>query len=172
MSDLIDTSAVIDAVAGYYRMSVCPGFWDWFAEALAAGDVVLIPQVRTELRAKDESLARWLGDSATVAVPATVLPIEQAYRRVLQAIGEMNCAPASAQKFLDGADFHLVAYALAGNHRVVSHEVREDPKKSLKALKIPDLCDNLDVSCTRLVRMLEERGARFEWAGRSPPGRR
>lgn len=172
MSDLIDASVVIDAAASYYRMSICPGFWDWLAAALADGDVVLISQVRAELLAKDESVAGWLGDSATVAVPATVLPIEQAYRYVRDAIDEMNCTPASVQKFLNGADFHLVAYALAGGHRVVSHEVREDPKKPLKVLKIPDLCDSLDIGCVRLVRMLEERGARFEWAGRSPPLRR
>lgn len=172
MSDLIDTSAVIDAAASYYRMSICPGFWDWLAAELAGGDVVLIPQVRDELRVKDESLARWLGGSATVAAPTTSLPIGQAYRSVREAIDEMNCAPASVQKFLNGADFHLVAYALAGSHRVVSHEVRAAPNKQQKALKIPDLCDSLGISCIRLVRMLEDRGARFEWAGRSPPERR
>ena len=26
MSDLIDSSAVIDAAASHYRMSICPGF--------------------------------------------------------------------------------------------------------------------------------------------------
>lgn len=172
MSDLIDTSAVIDAAASYYRMSICPGFWDWLAAALADEDVVLIPQVREELRAKDESLAGWLGGSATVTVPTTLLPIEQAYRRVREAIDEMDCAPSSVQKFLAGADFHLVAYALAGSHRVFSHEVRATPSKQQKALKIPDLCDSLDISCIRLVQMLEEHAVLFEWAGRSPLGRR
>ena len=172
MSDLIDTSAVIDAAASCYRISICPGFWDWLAAALADEDIVLIPQVRDELRVNDGPLARWLGGSATVATPTTLLPIEQAYRRVHEAVDEMDCAPASVQKFLDGADFHLVAYALAGSHRVVSQEVRAAPNKQQKALKIPDLCDSLNIGCIRLVQMLEDRGARFEWAGRSPPGRR
>ena len=166
MSDLIDSSAVIDAAASHYRMSICPGFWDWLAAASGEGSVVLMPAVRAELTAKDEKIERWLRDSATVSTPAIQLPIDEAYRTVRETIDGLDCTQSSVEKFVGGADFHLVAYALAGSHRVVTNEVREDPKKkSHRRLKIPDLCDRLEIACIRPVQMLEEHGARFIWAG-------
>ena len=165
MSDLIDSNVVIEAAVSHYRMSICPGFWDWLAATSAEGRVVLIPEVRAELTMGDEGLQRWLRDSATVSRPAIQSPIDEAYRAVREMIDGLDCTRSSVESFVRGADFHLVAYAFAGSHRVVTREVREDPKKSHKSLKIPDLCDRFDIACIQPVRMLEEHGARFIWAG-------
>ena len=163
MSDLIDTSAVIDAAAGYYRMSVCPGFWDWLTAALIDESVVLIPAVRDELTPRSPLLSRWLRDDARVSAPAIQTPLTDAHRIVRSAIQQLNCTSESREKFLAGADFQLVSYAVAGNHRVVTREVPEDPGKKHKRLKIPDLCDRLSVPCIGPFRMLREHGVRLEW---------
>lgn len=164
MSDLIDANVIIDANAHYYSMEFCPGFWDWLAVALADGSVALIPAVRDELTPRNPLLSRWLQEEARVSAPPTQTALTDAHRTVRSAIRQMDCAPASVQQFLAGADFQLVAYAVAGNHRVVTREIPEDPRKRNKRLKIPDLCDRLAVPCIGPFQMLREHGVRLEWA--------
>ena len=164
MSDLIDASVIIDANAHYYSMEFCPGFWDWLSAALTDGSVVLIPAVRDELTPRSPLLLRWLRDDARVSAPAIQTALTDAHRIVRSAIQQMDCTPESRETFLAGADFQLVSYAVAGNHRVVTREVPEDPGKRNKRLKIPDLCDRLSVSCIGPFQMLREHGVRLEWA--------
>lgn len=164
MSDLIDANVIIDANAHYYSMEFCPGFWDWLATALAGESVALIPAVRDELTPRNPLLSRWLQEEARVSAPAIHTALTDAHQAVRSAIQQMNCTPASVQKFLAGADFQLVAYAVAGNHRVVTRETREDPKANRKRLKIPDLCGRLSVPCIGPFQMLREHGVRLEWA--------
>ncbi len=164
MSDLIDASVIIDANARYYAMEFCPGFWDWLTAALTDESVVLIPAVRDELTPRSPLLSRWLRDDARVGAPAIQTALTDAHRFVRSTIQQMDCTSESREKFLAGADFQLVSYAVAGNHRVVTREVPEDPGKKNKRLKIPDLCDRLSVPCIGPFRMLREHGVRLEWA--------
>lgn len=164
MSDLIDANIIIDANAHYYSMEFCPGFWDWLAAALADESVALLPAVRNELTPHSPLLSRWLREDARVSAPALQMALTDAYRIVGSAIQQMDCTPESREKFLAGADFQLVSYAVAGNHRVVTREVPEDPGKRNKRLKIPDLCDRLSVPCIGPFQMLREHGVRLEWA--------
>lgn len=164
MSDLIDASVIIDANAQYYGMEFCPGFWDWLSAALTDESVVLVPAVRDELTPHSPLLSRWLRDDARVSAPAIQTALTDAHRIVRSAIQQMDCTPESRETFLAGADFQLVSYAVAGNHRVVTREVPEDPGKRNKRLKIPDLCDRLSVSCIGPFQMLREHGVRLEWA--------
>lgn len=60
--------------------------------------------------------------------------------------------------FLQGADYYLVAQALAGGHTVVTHEIAGN---SLKRIKIPDACLQLGVHCINPFTMLRTEGAEF-----------
>ena len=164
MSDLIDANVIIDANAHYYSMEFCPGFWDWLATALTDGSVALIPAVRDELTPHSPLLSRWLREDARVGAPTIQTALTDAHQIVRSAIQQMDCAPESRENFLAGADFQLVSYAVAGNHRVVARETPEDPRKRNKRLKIPDLCGRLSVPCIGPFQMLREHGVRLEWA--------
>ena len=164
MSDLINANVIIDANAHYYSMEFCPGFWDWLATALADESVALIPAVRDELTPRNQLLSRWLREDARVSAPTIQTALTDAHQAVRAAIQQMDCTPESRERFLAGADFQLVSYAVAGNHRVVTRETPEDPRKRNKRLKIPDLCGRLSVPCIGPFQMLREQGVRLEWA--------
>ena len=164
MSDLIDANVIIDANAHYYSMEFCPGFWDWLATALTDESVALIPAVRDELTPRSPLLSRWLREDARVSAPTIQTALTDAHQTVRAAIQQMDCTPESREKFLAGADFQLVSYAVAGNHRVVTRETPEDPRKRNRRLKIPDLCARLSVPCIGPFQMLREHGVRLEWA--------
>ena len=164
MNDLIDANVIIDANAHYYSMEFCPGFWDWLSTALADGSVALIPAVRDELTPRSPLLSRWLREDARVSAPAIQTALTDAHQTVRAAIQQMDCTLESRERFLAGADFQLVSYAVAGNHRVVTRETPEDPRKQKKRLKIPDLCGRLSVPCIGPFQMLREHGVRLEWA--------
>ncbi len=166
MSDLIDTNVLVRAVRSYYRMDFCPGFWDWLANAIASGDVVLVPEVRIEVMRADERLKTWLRNISIDQEVVTLMPIDAARRRVRAEIDQLDCTESSIQKFLDGADFHLVAYAFAGHHRIVTLEEKESPQARSKRLKIPDLCDVMGIDWTRTPHMLADHGVRLEWSGK------
>ena len=147
-------------------MDFCPGFWDWLAEALSSDVVVIVPEVREEMMKADGQLKAWLRNLALLQDVETVMPIDDARKIVRQEIDKLDCTPHSVQRFLDGADFHLVVYALAGRHRIVTLEEKESPDKTNRRLKIPDLCDVMSIEWTRTPHMLADHGVRLEWSKR------
>jgi uncharacterized protein DUF4411 len=70
---------------------------------------------------------------------------------------------AAVNKFLGDADFHLVAYAHAQGHIVVTNETGHAPgqQASLKRLKIPDVCTATGVNWTTVFKMLRTEKAVF-----------
>lgn len=60
--------------------------------------------------------------------------------------------------FLQVADFWLVAAALAGRHKVVTHEVTS---ASVRKIKIPNVCVGLGVEFLSPYQMLRREQARF-----------
>jgi hypothetical protein len=66
--------------------------------------------------------------------------------------------PAAINTFLQVADYYLVAYALAGQHIVVTHEVASP---STRRIKIPDACIGLGIQHMTPYEMLRREKARF-----------
>ena len=57
MRYLLDANVLISAKRDHYRMSVCPGFWDWLNLAHSQGHVYSIKKVHDEL--KHAALSQW-----------------------------------------------------------------------------------------------------------------
>jgi len=66
--------------------------------------------------------------------------------------------PAAVNTFLQVADYYLIAYAVAHNYTVVTHEIAAVSKKKIK---IPDVCIGLGVKCMSPFEMLRSERARF-----------
>ena len=64
----------------------------------------------------------------------------------------------SLSGYLQAADCYLVTHALAAGYGVVTHEVRS---ASRKKIKLPDVCDGLDVECLTPFALLRREQARF-----------
>lgn len=162
MADLLDTNVIVRCAIEYYRFTTFPGVWIWIDQALEQGTLVLIPEVRDELSSWGEPISSWLRERAVISVPDVLVDVTEARLRVGEATSMMDLHPDSVKQFLDKADADLIAYALAGGHRVVTFETRETSGKSSKRAKIPDVCDQLGVPSLNPFQMLEDHGAKFD----------
>ena len=114
-------------------------------------------KVRDELLAGNDELAGWarrcdenfflpLGEDTFAALSQTAEWTRGRYQ------------PSAIGDFLQGADYYLVAYALAHGHDVVTHEI---PSDSLKRVKIPTVCIGMNLRYTTPFEMLRRLQARF-----------
>ncbi|MFC2099725.1 DUF4411 family protein [Candidatus Bipolaricaulota bacterium] len=159
MPYLLDANVFISAKRDHYRMSVCPGFWDWLSAAHSHGHVYSIKKVSEELKKPGDSLSAWakgmpggffLGPGAGFGAAST------AVSRWVQA---QSYFPAAVSEFFSVADYWLVAQALETGYMLVTHEVpRPDAKRSVK---IPDVCNGVGVDWMNPFDMLELLGAQF-----------
>lgn len=159
MAYLLDANVFIEAQNTYYSFDVCPAFWEWLTAANAAGLLYSIEAVYDELRKQEDALAQWAAQRG----PAFFLPPDDAHQNALATVAQwatgQQYRPAAVHKFLGGADYYLVAYALAHGHVVVTREA--SASQSLKSIKIPDACAALSVTCTTPFSMLQQAGVRF-----------
>lgn len=158
MAYLLDANIFIQGKNLHYGFDFCPAFWDWLEEQNAAGRLASIEKVGDELQGHQDDLAVWAeARSAGFFLPPdqTVLP---ALASVATWANMQGFEPAAISTFLQGADYWLVAHALAHGFTVVTHEV---PSNSIKKIKIPTACVGLKVPSMSPYEMLRREKARF-----------
>lgn len=158
MAYLLDANVFITAKRVHYGFDFCPGFWDWILAQHEAGRVYSIERVYDELKDQQDDLAEWVK-----ALPATFFLKPDAetlphFAAVSAWASSQSYRTPAINDFLQTADFHLVAQARQGGHRVVTYEV---PGGSVKRIKIPDACLGLNVSYALPHDMLRREKARF-----------
>lgn len=158
MGCLLDSNVFIQAKNLHYGFDFCPAFWDWIVRAQAAGSVFSVERVRDELVGGADELAGWAQarpGAFFIAADATTLPSLQATTNWAVAAG---FEPAAVSTFLQGADYYLVAQALALGLTVVTHEIVAN---TVKRVKIPNACLGLGVPYMTPFQMLRTEGAKF-----------
>lgn len=158
MAYLLDANVFIQAKRLHYGMDFCPAFWDWLKEQNRAGKVFSIEKVGDELAAGDDDLTKWSADMGEDLFLAPDNAMLEALSRVSQWVQKQNYRPAAVSTFLQDADYYLIAYALAHNHVVVTHEVASD---GYKRVKIPNVCIGVRVKFLTPYMMLRKEKARF-----------
>ncbi len=158
MGYILDANVFIQAKNLHYGFDFCPAFWDWLVEKNAVGEVYSIERVGDELEAGKDDLAVW----AAARGPGFFVRPDTAMLSALRAVSEwvigQSYDPAAVHTFLQGADYYLVAQALAHTHTVVTHEIAST---SRKRIKIPDVCIGLGIKCVNPFEMLRRERARF-----------
>ena len=158
MPYLLDTNVFIQARNLQYGFDFCPAFWDWLDRQNEAGAVYSIRHVGDELAAGDDDLSDWAsarGEAFFLPPDNQVLPV---LPRVSAWAAGQSYEPAAVNTFLQKADYWLVAFALAHNHTVVTHEV---PADTIRKIKIPNACVGLNVRFMTPYQMLRHERARF-----------
>jgi len=156
MSWLLDTNVFLQAARREYGFDFCPAFWDWLAEAGETGRVLSTAKVLAELTPGD-AVGDWAAQHASLFHP--LQPMDgAALGQVADWARSGEYTATAAQGFLDAADSHLVAVALARGWTVVTHEV---PSNSKQRIKIPTACVALRVSFANPYEMLRKERARF-----------
>ena len=157
---LIDSDVFIDAKNGVFGFDICPGFWSWIVDANRRGIVFSVDEVKDELVKGEDELAEWARlQSADFFLKPDLIRSRPSFSEVSEwATHSDFFEMGAARKFLDGADYYLVAQAHALGFVVVTNEGVSDTPK---IIRIPNACDALKVKRARLHAMLRQEQARF-----------
>ncbi|MCY4325615.1 MAG: DUF4411 family protein [Betaproteobacteria bacterium] len=158
---LLDADAFIRAKRLHYGFDFCPAFWDWLIANHAKGKVFSVDKVSNELKVGADELGRWAaarGSSFFLKPDQTTVA---ALTQVSAWIASKDYSTQATAAFMNGADYFLVAQALAGKHTVVTHEIPA-PDTSKRRIKIPNVCAGLGVKCLSPFDMLRQEQARFQ----------
>ena len=158
MRYLLDANVLISAKRDHYRMSVCPGFWDWLDLAHSQGHVYSIKKVHDEL--KHAALSQWAKARPNTFFLSPGSNFGASSSSVSSWVQAQSYFQAAIFEFFNVADFWLVAQALEGGVTVVTHEVPAPDSKN--RIKIPDVCKGVGVACMNPFDMLEKLGAIFK----------
>lgn len=160
MRYLLDANVFIQAKNLAYGFDICPGFWDWIRASHEADLVYSIDKVGDELAAGEDELAEWassMGSEFFLPIDAATIPKLSAVSEWVQA--QPRYAAAATNQFFSGADYYLIAFALAHGDQVVTHEVHAPLAK--KRVAIPTVCIGVQANFTTPWQMLRKEGARF-----------
>jgi len=158
MAYLLDSNVFIEAKNRHYGFDFCPAFWEWLLVENEQGKVFSIEKVGDELKAVNDELATWAAERAGDFFLELPLDVPPALTEVSHWVTAQTYAPPAVNRFLQDADYYLIAHALVCGHQVVTHE---KPSNSQKKIKIPDVCIGLGVKWTTPFEMLSQERARF-----------
>ena len=158
MAYLLDANVFMQAKNLHYGLDFCPAFWEWLILNNKEKRVISIEKVEDEINAGSDELSTWAskrGPDFFLKPDTAILP---ALASVSTWVTSQKYEPAAVNTFLQIADYYIVAYALAHNHTVVTHEIISI---SVKKIKIPDVCIGLKIKCVSPFEMLRHERARF-----------
>lgn len=160
MRYLLDSSALISAARMHYHMDFCPAFWNWLGWAHGAGKVFSVGQVKRELAQgnRNDALLEWI----RILPDGFFLPDANAecMRKVKEWVEQKGYPQEARDEFLHtAADFPLIAKALEMDVCVVTQE--KPAPDSLKKVKIPDVCNALEVKWLPTYEMLRRERPQF-----------
>jgi hypothetical protein len=132
--------------------------WLLIEQLISSGQLKSIEDVYLELAAQDDFLAAWAENRKQCFYPLEEA-IQREARNILARfptlISLKNNKPSSS------ADPFLIACAIVHGGTVVT---QEDQSGGPPTVKIPDVCNTLDIKCVKLLRVLQNEGFRS-----SPP---
>ena len=154
----LDANVLIQAWQKYYAPNVCPTYWDMLNN-FGKVDKLFIPQsVHDEITRTEDDLSKWLKSSN---IP--IRKIDENVTKCLQDIYNTNpihklLVDNTKQRSI--ADPWIIAHAINEKAVVVTKE--EKVTANSKRIKIPNVCDNMKVSCIDDFQLIRELGLIFE----------
>ena len=157
---LLDTNTFIEAKNRYYRMTICPGFWDWLDQDSTRNRVFSIRMVAEELQRQDDYLSKWSKSRQNFFLGSNDEEIQQVYSEIARHVtNNPRYTEPHKSKFLGKADPWLIATAKTLEATVVTQEVTvpEDSRK----VKIPNICNEFEVDYCNTFELLEALDVKF-----------
>ena len=154
----LDANVLIQAWQKYYSPELCPEYWDNLDE-LGKSKRIFIPNaVRDEIIRTEDDLSDWLKHSS--------IPIKQITEPVTAALQNIYNSDPKHKFLVDNtkarslADPWVIAHSIAEGATVVTKEEKVTQLNS-KRIKIPNVCDNMNVRWINDFEFLREVGIRF-----------
>jgi hypothetical protein len=137
----LDANVLIQAWQKYYSPVICPDYWKLMNQLGLDGKIFICQEVYDEIIRTEDDLSKWLKESK--------IPIKKASETVIEKLKEIYQTPTHL-KLVDNtksrslADPWVIAHAMDNNSVVVTKEEKVTQTNSTK-VKIPNVCDNLNV---------------------------
>ncbi len=155
----IDANVLIQAWQKYYSPNICPRYWDMLND-LVTNNIIFMPEVvYDEIVRTDDGLSRWLKLSK--------IPIKKIDEQVAQCLKDIYLADPNHKYLVDNtkarslADPWVIAHALRENATVVTKEEKISAINTTK-IKIPNVCEKMNVSCINDFQLIIELGIVFK----------
>lgn len=155
----LDANVLIQAWQKYYSPKICPNYWDTL-NSLGAKNIIFMPEiVYDEIVRTDDDLSKWLKTSK--------IPIKKIDEQVTKCLKEIYSADPNHKYLVDNtkarslADPWVIAHALRENAIVVTKEEKVTALNTTK-IKIPNVCEKMNVSWINDFQMIEELGINFK----------
>ncbi len=155
----LDANVLIQAWQKYYSPKICPCYWDLLND-LGTRSLIFIPEmVYEEIVRTDDDLSKWLKSSK--------IPIKKIDEQVTKCLKDLYSADPNHKYLVDNtkarslADPWVIAHALKEKAIVVTKEEKITALNSAK-IKIPNVCDKMNVSWINDFQLIEELGIRFK----------
>ncbi|BBZ51775.1 DUF4411 family protein [Mycobacterium heidelbergense] len=145
-----DTSVIINGRRDLFRPTVFRELWTLVEDAITAGEVRSVDEVRRELAKRDDAAKQWADAQSDLFCPLD-LPIQQSAIQILRLHPDL--VKQGGQR--SGADPFVIALAMANKGKVVSQETASG---NIDKPRIPDVCNAIGVPCLTLMDYIEEQG--------------
>ena len=154
----LDANVLIQAWQKYYSPRICPNYWDML-DYLGTQNIIFIPEmVYDEIVRTDDELSEWLKTSQ--------IPIKKIDEQVTKCLKDIYSADPNHKFLVDNtkarslADPWVIAHALREKAVVVTKEEKVTALNSTK-IKIPNVCDKMNVTWINDFQLIEELGIKF-----------
>jgi len=153
----LDANVFIQAKNKEYPFEIFPQFWAFLEVQLAKGNIKVTKFVYDELTVKgNDDLAKWckLRKTKGLCISPTK-DVQDCYRLLISPFVTANFSPIDVNIFHASADGWIIAHALIDSGVVVTNEIKERTKT---AIKIPNICEKLNVRCIDTFQMIRDFG--------------
>ncbi len=159
MRYLLDANTYIQAKNQYYDMDICPAYWDWLDLQFEQGLIGSVDMIGRELRDGNDDLADWVRERPGHFISNDDEATQSAFAAIVQSVMEGDYNAGNRDSFLAKADPWIIAKAQCLGATVVTHESVVAP--NARKVKVPNICQQFDVTCINTFQFLRELNARF-----------
>lgn len=139
----IDANILIQAWQKYYSPEICPSYWEVLNNLGKRGAIFIPELVYEEIEKGEDNLFEWLKNSD--------IPIKKIDGEVANCLKKIYASNPNHKYLVSSNGIHskadpwVIAHAMKENAIVVTKETKDYFKKQTK-IKIPHVCDNMNVS--------------------------
>ena len=155
----LDSNILIQPWQKYYSPKYCPSYWTTLNELGKKGRIFVPREVYDEINKTDDDLLVWL-KSSNISIHETSLVVIDCLKNIY-ATDENHKRLVDSIKGRSLADPWVIAHAMASKATVVTKEgFVSDP--STKRIRIPNVCENMNIRWINDFQMVEELGISFQ----------
>jgi predicted nucleic acid-binding protein len=150
----LDSNVLIQAWQKYYSPKLCPSYWDKLNQLGTEGKIFISQMVFDELTKTDDDLSKWVKES-NIEVKTLTADVTNAVSQIYAA-DPLHKFLVDNKKGRSLADPWVIAHAIVDNAVVVTKEEKVTAANNKKGVKIPNVCDNMNIPWMTDFEMLED----------------